>query len=278
MDWLKFEFNYRLEVPRLITHMMAIEAQKEAASNRVLPPQWRGYNEAASGPSPEAGDHLGQCNVERAHCWVRQRFIPGSARLSLADILNIHSMVANESDVSCNRGALRELPVKVGRREAAGIHSGAPVNRLAQLMNQYVSFIGSERLLNLPPVMHALIAHFFFTTIHPFGDGNGRVSRLVGAAVLFQRGYNGHGFYALSNHFYQNDIRYHTLLHQCWQQPLPFDLTEFVAFGMEGLASELQWINSFIKIKLHRGVTKEVVDSAVRIRRVQRRSDHAAFL
>jgi hypothetical protein len=51
---------------------------------------------------------------------------------------------------------------------------------------------------------------------------------LVSAAILFQRGYNGHGFYALSNYFYQNDIKYHSLLHQCWQQPLPFNLTAFV--------------------------------------------------
>jgi hypothetical protein len=78
------------------------------------------------------------------------------------------------------------------------------------------------------------------------------VSRLIAAGILFQRGYNGHGFYALSNYFYQNDIKYHTLLHQCWQQPLPFDLTSFVAFGMEGLVTELQGITSFAQVKLHR--------------------------
>jgi len=101
------------------------------------------------------------------------------------------------------------------------------------------------------------VAHFFFTTIHPLEDGNGRVSRLVAAGILFQRGYNGHGFYALSNYFYDNDIKYHRLLHYCWQQPLPFDLTPFVAFGIEGMVVELQGINSFIKMKLNRCVDKE---------------------
>lgn len=273
MDWLKFEFNYRLDVERLITHITAVEAQKEAARNRVLPPQWRENSggESAASAQDEAPPH--QCNTVRAHMWVRQRFVPGSALLSLDDILKMHRMAAEESNVSYNAGALRQLPVQVGRREVGGIHMGAPASRLPQLMSQFVDFISSEKLLRLPATVHALVAHFFFTTIHPFGDGNGRVSRLVAAAVLFQRGYNGHGFYGLSNHFYQNAIRYHSLLHQCWQQPLPFDLTEFVAFGMEGLASELQWIGSFIKVKLHRGVAREAADSAVRIARAQRRSN-----
>ena len=124
-------------------------------------------------------------------------------------------------------------------------------------MDRYVEFINSDNLYRFPPVLHAIVAHFFFTTIHPFDDGNGRVSRLVSAGILFQRGYNGHGFYALSNYFYQNDIKYHSLLHHCWQQPLPFDLTSFVAFGIEGLTMELQGISSFVRVKLHRSVDSE---------------------
>ena len=104
---------------------------------------------------------------------------------------------------------------------------GAPVDWLPRLMNDYVLCIAGERLCNLPPVIQALVAHFFLVTIHPFGDGNGRVSRLLTAGILLQRGYNVHGgFYALSDYFYVNDIKYHSMLHKCWQSP-PFDLTAF---------------------------------------------------
>ena len=127
-------------------------------------------------------------------------------------------------------------------------------------MDQYIEFINSEQMHGLPPVIHALVAHFFFTTIHPFDDGNGRLCRLVSAAVLFQRGYNVNGSYALTRYFYQNGIRYHTLLHRCWQEPMPFDLTAFVAFGMEGLAIELRGINSFMKMKSNRIVERESLD------------------
>jgi Fic family protein len=167
--------------------------------------------------------------------------------------------VADGATGDCAPGALRNLPVQVGRREVGGLHMGAPANRLPRLMDEYVGFITSERLRNFHPVIQALIAHFFLVTIHPFADGNGRVSRLLTAAILLQRGYNVHGgFYALSDYFYLNDIKYHGMLHRCWQSP-PFDLTPFVAFGMEGFVMELRSIGSFIKMKLNRIVDRETL-------------------
>ena len=286
--WPVFDFRYSLDMPRLLPHIAALESYHEAASNRVRPPQWReesppGDAESApdvpceQGPSQKQIDirkeQLRIRNTDRAQAWVKQRFVPGSARLSLADILSMHSIVAHESGVRYNTpGTLRHsgFIVSVGRPVVGGIHVGAPESRLPQLMDQYIHFVNGKNSVDLPPVIHALVAHFFFTTIHPLEDGNGRVSRLVAAGILFQRGYNGHGFYALSNYFYDNDIKYHRLLHYCWQQPLPFDLTPFVAFGIEGMVVELQGINSFIKMKLNRSVDKETLAS-VRKRRSARR-------
>jgi Fic family protein len=273
--WPAFDFRYSLDMPKLLPHIAALEAYHEAASNRVQPPQWReqspaGEVESPSDVSAEQEPSQKQIdirkaqlrirNTDRARVWVKQRFVPGSGPISLADILSMHSIVAEDSGVRYNTpGALRHsgFIVSVGRPIVGGLHVAAPEKRLPQLMDQYIQFVNGESLAELPAVVHALVAHFFFTTIHPLEDGNGRVSRLVAAGILFQRGYNGHGFYALSNYFYDNDIKYHRLLHHCWQQPLPFDLTPFVAFGIEGMVIELQGINSFIKVKLNRSVDKE---------------------
>jgi Fic family protein len=136
---------------------------------------------------------------------------------------------------------------------------------LPRLMADYIQFINSASLTSMPAAIHALVAHFFFTTIHPFEDGSGRVSRLVAAGILFRRGYRGHGFYALSNHFYENQERYHSLVYQTQQTPV-FDLTRFVAFGMEGLALELRGINSFIRVKLNRAAERTILTPALRKR------------
>jgi hypothetical protein len=282
--WPEFNFEFRLDIQRLFPHIEALESYQEAAANRVRPPQWREQSavERLDGPNPDPRaeeppaevpiavrkQELLMRNANRTQAWVRSRFAPGSASLALADIFTMHRMIADESGVyHKNVGALRTAGVQVGRREVGGLHAGAPPERLPRLMDSYVRFVNGSHMRSLPPVIHGLAAHFFFTTIHPFDDGNGRMCRLVSAAILFQRGYNGHGFYALSNYFYENDIKYHSLLHQCWQMPLPFDLTPFVAFGMEGMAMELRGINSFVRMKLNRNLDREMPAPTRRKRR-----------
>lgn len=269
--WPEFKFDFQLDLVRLVPHVMAIEAHQEAAGNRILPPYWRERSAdeapALSLPPEKAGamdpldirkQELMLRNADPIMAWARNRFVPGSPPLSLDDITAMHRMVADEAGIHHNNaGVLRTMGVRVGRREVGGMHSGAPSDKLPMLMDLYVEFINSNRLRSLSAAIHALIAHFFFTTIHPFDDGNGRMSRLVSGAILFQRGYNGHGSYALSRHYYVNGIRYHAILHQCWQGFPPFDLTNFVAFGLEGLVIELQGINRFMKIKLHRNLDNE---------------------
>jgi Fic/DOC family len=274
--WPEFEFNFRLDAQGLLPHLAAIEACREAASSPVVPPPWR-EQPASEMPLPEPPDSLagqppslGQIdlrkqqmlatNSSRSWAWVKQRFRPGSLPISYADIETMHRMVAEESGIRTETAALlRTAGVQVGRREAEGMHVGAPPDRLPRLMDEYVQFINGPMLVALPAAIHSLVAHFFFTAIHPFDDGNGRMSRLISAAILFRRGYSGHGFHAIQNHFYQSQIRYHILLQRCLKEPLPFDLTHFVAFGLEGLAMELQGIDNFVKVKLHRAVSLDVV-------------------
>ena len=109
----------------------------------------------------------------------------------------------------------------------------------------------------MPRVLR-ILSHFFLVTIHPFGDGNGRISRLLEAGILFQHGYNVHGFYGLSNYFYKNEAKYKTLLQECRAEQ-PFNVTPFVRFGIDGFASELKGINNFVKTKLNRVVYRNML-------------------
>jgi Fic family protein len=263
MDWIQFEFDYLLDLKRLTPHLLAIEAHKQAALTRVLPPQWRAFVAEPTSTGLSADELTRIRNAADARAWVSKRFVPGTPPLAIQDLLTMHRMVADSATGEYAPGELRSLPVQVGRREVGGLHMGAPANWLPRLMHSYIQFIRSDRLCSLHPVIQALVAHFFLVTLHPFGDGNGRVSRLLTAAILLQRGYNVHGgFYALSDYFYLNDIKYHSMLHRCWQSPPPFDLTAFVAFGMEGLVMELRSIGSFSKMKLNRIVDRETLLAA----------------
>jgi hypothetical protein len=270
-DWAAFDFSYSLDLRSLVPHILAVEAYKAAALNPVLPPYWLEAPEdpAAGGDGaienapawgvysvPPAGalqdTKVPVRKTAKARQWIKQRFAPGSAVLSLPDILILHSMVAEEHGVTGpTAGALRTDRVQVGRAEVGGVHQGAPWQWLPDLMARYVAFVESPELHSLPSVIQALLAHFFLDTIHPFIDGNGRTSRLVAAAVLSRHGYNLHGTYALTGYFYRHEIQYHTMLHGIWKRS-PFAVTPFIAFGMAGFVLELKSIDTFIKMKLNR--------------------------
>jgi Fic family protein len=293
MDWERFDFEYRMDGLGFFRDVVHIEAYKEAALNLVLPPEWREQLDklnrvrAVYGTTALEGNPLSEAEVSHqldllegltekvqarvtkeqlqirnsgtAQHWTRLRFSPENAPLSLDDILHMHRLVTGESDTEHNTpGKLRTFSVVVGSPDMGGVHRGAPADALPRLMDEYIRFINHRKFQDVHPVIHALLAHFFLVTIHPFGDGNGRVSRLVEAGILFQHGYNVRGFYGLSNYFYQNEARYKTLLQEC-RGVQPFNVTSFIGFGIEGFAAELKGINNFIKTKLNRVVYRNMM-------------------
>ena len=293
MDWDRFRFDYRLDEATMGTRLVQIEAYKEAALNLVLPPDWRDSLDrlnrarAVHGTTALEGNPLSEAQVSQqleqtgeqpqqqsreqlqvqnagvAQDWTKRRFDPSKRQLTYDDIMHMHRRDTRGSDeISNTPGRLRRHSVVVGTEALGGVHRGAPPEKLNELMIEFVEFINTGRPKAMHPVLRALLAHFFLVTIHPFGDGNGRVSRLVEAGILFQGGYNVFGFYGLSNYFYRNGDRYKLLLQKSRRRQ-PFELGEFVMFGLEGFAGELKGINNFIKTKLNRVIYRNTLVMAL---------------
>ena len=304
MDWQRFRFKYRLRLDDLTPALIQIEAYKEAAFNLVLPAAWQAQLDqlnrvrAIHGTTAIEGNPLSEAEVREhmdslrsnsapsrnqsreqrqvtnagmAQDWVRDRFSQTSHPVRRSDILHMHRLLTKGSDETGNiPGQLRAHSVVVGTEALGGVHRGAPSQHLPRLVEEFEEFVNSRQFMAQHPVVRALVAHFFLVTIHPFGDGNGRVSRLVEAGILFQGGYNVFGFYGLSNYFYRNGDEYKRLLQQS-RQVEPFDLNAFVTFGLEGFAAELKGINNFIKTKLNRIVYRDTLVRAFNRREGVRR-------
>ena len=81
MDWLQFEFDYLLDLQRLTPHLLAIEAHRQAALTRVLPPQWRESSPEQDLTEPADEKLRTQIrNAAKARAWVNERFQPGIHR------------------------------------------------------------------------------------------------------------------------------------------------------------------------------------------------------
>jgi Fic family protein len=78
------------------------------------------------------------------------------------------------------------------------VHFEAPeAERLESEMARFLEWLNSP--LAIDPVLKAGIAHFWFVTIHPFEDGNGRIARAIGDMALSQADGTSDRFYSLSS-------------------------------------------------------------------------------
>ena len=300
MDWSRFSFDYRLELQGMTSFLVRIEGRREAAMSLLLPSDWKEQLDVLNrirtvhGSTALEGNPLSESqvadflagragfdaegrefrqilNADDAQNWVRARFGPGRPPISLEDILHMHQVITHLSDETHNvPGRLRTHGVTVGTTALGGVHPGGPREDLPHLMAAFVEFVNSPRLRAEHPVIRALLAHFFLVTIQPFGDGNGRVSRLVEAAILYEGGYNVHGFYGLSNYFYRNGDEYKRRLQAC-RRVQPFDVSPFVGFGLRGFEAELRGINRFIKTRLNRLVYRDTMNRGLAMRVSKRR-------
>jgi Fic family protein len=76
---------------------------------------------------------------------------------------------------SANIGPMQVVSGPIGREQ---VHFEAPsADRLAQEVTLFLEWF--EAANGIDPVLKAGIAHFWFVTIHPFEDGNGRISRAI---------------------------------------------------------------------------------------------------
>ena len=63
-----------------------------------------------------------------------------------------------------------------------------PPRETEDAMADLERFLNREDRAGIPPLVEAALLHYQFETIHPFGDGNGRVGRILIPIFLLERG------------------------------------------------------------------------------------------
>ena len=92
-------------------------------------------------------------------------------------------------------GAMQVVSGPIGREN---VHFEAPAaEKLDGEMNTFLDWLNAENRVD--PVLKAGIAHFWFVTIHPFEDGNGRIGRAIADMALARADGAAERFYSMSS-------------------------------------------------------------------------------
>jgi Fic family protein len=114
-----------------------------------------------------------------AHFRVFLEMLDGKEKISKDLLLKWHKAIFEETkgDIA---GRYRDFLVRVGPYRAPDWQD------VENLMTNFFKFLNTAKL---NPVELAARAHYKFEKIHPFGDGNGRIGRLITNHILWRYGY-----------------------------------------------------------------------------------------
>jgi Fic family protein len=140
-------------------------------------------------------------------------------------------------------GTLRgEEPMQVvsGRLDRPTVHFEAPPHvGLEEQLTEFLTWFESSRTeSSLDPLLRAGIAHFWFVTLHPFDDGNGRLTRALTDLALAQGEQQAIRFYAMSASILDDRAGYYRILETSQKGTL--DITAWLQWFLGTLLNSLE--------------------------------------
>jgi Fic family protein len=169
---------------------------------------------------------------------------PGGLPISVRLLCNAHRLLLEGvRGAGKQPGELRRSQNWVGgTRPSNAVFVPPPADRIADLLADLERFIhaqnqadaGDEMLPGrLPALVNIALVHAQFETIHPFLDGNGRIGRLLIAALMEDWGLLSEPLMYLSGYLKQHQSEYYRLLSNIRTEG---DWEAWVAFFLEGVA------------------------------------------
>jgi Fic family protein len=182
--------------------------------------------------------------------------LSGDQAISEELVHDIHRrIVTGCDDDHCAPGELRsgDQNVTFGRPRHRGADGGvecvSAFKRLFGAINQ--EFRSHDGLVQ------ALTAHYHIGAIHPYQDGNGRTARALEALLLKRADLKDTLFIAMSNYYYDEKDTYLAMLSSVANNG--YNLTEFLKFGLKGIAAQAHRLLREIRRHVSRTLYREVM-------------------
>lgn len=129
------------------------------------------------------------------------------------------------------------------------IHYIAPSpERIDEEMTHFLDWFNSPESIN--SVIRSAIAHFWFVSIHPFEDGNGRLARILSDMLLARADKSEFRFYNISSQINKDKKRYYAILEK--SQHGDGDITEWIYWYAKSLSVALDEAENIVSTILNK--------------------------
>ncbi len=265
-----FHPNYTI-TNKLMRSIGTVEAAKEVIENAPLVPAWEAkFRSDAIVRSAYHGTHLegNGLNYSEADQLLSGGKIIGRER-DIQEVLNYRNVLKyiqeyDQKDITEEVikkmheltvfrilpedavGAFRKNQVVVKNSQTGEVtFRPPPAIEIPFLVEDFLKWLNTMTQEEVHPVVKAAVTHYELVRIHPFLDGNGRVSRATATLVLFMEGYDVKRFFSLEEHYDREPIHYYDALQAVAHNQ--GNLTNWVEYFAEGLAIELTRIKEKVK-------------------------------
>ena len=115
------------------------------------------------------------------------------------------------------------------------IYTPPPAHDVPIMMAELVNYLNSETETH--PVLLSGIAQFQLVHIHPFLDGNGRISRLLSTLCLYRAEYDFKRLFTISEYYDRDRAAFYRAIQGVRENDM--DMTGWLEFFVEGLSNQL---------------------------------------
>lgn len=132
-----------------------------------------------------------------------------------------------------DKGPMQVISGPLGKEK---VHFEAPASSLVlSEMQQFLKWYNEENKIDL--VLKAAVAHLWFVTVHPFDDGNGRITRALTDMLLARADGTNQRFYSMSAQILLQRKEYYHILEKTQQGNL--DITRWMEWFLTCLVNAL---------------------------------------
>ena len=166
-------------------------------------------------------------------------------------IKKIHQLTTNKIIPESDVGHYRHQQVLLKNTKTGEIaHRPPPSIEVPYLIADFIDWINSKNALDIHPAIKSAISMYILIAIHPFIEGNGRISRAFSMLPLYVQGYDIRRLFSLEEYFDRNIEDYYNHIqhtHELNKDIFKRDLTEIIEYYTQALSIELSRVKEKVQ-------------------------------